>query len=252
MVRSGGYHEGKRSREGPTVYGNTEHVFTDVPTDVTTLVERTRHTVATLRTQLTALLSEPEVLAAQDRRDSYRAMAGEVERLHGFLLADTDGGNGRAPGIDCLLAEKAGGEPRLDLLVVEDNPVFVRFLREALRERSLAGRTWLARDGEEALEFLHQQGSFVHAPRPALVLLDWHLPRKEGRDVLREMKEDAALGSIPVVVLSTSSCLVDIRAAYNLRAAGYLVKPDDLGEMVHVIRSLESTWKDGGSGQGAA
>jgi CheY-like chemotaxis protein len=106
----------------------------------------------------------------------------------------------------------------VEILLVEDNPGDVRLTMEALKEAKVVNRLNVVADGVEALEYLKRQGRFAQAPRPDLVLLDLNLPRKDGREVLAEIKNDPALRSIPVVVLTTSRADEDVLRAYNLRA----------------------------------
>ncbi len=130
----------------------------------------------------------------------------------------------------------------VEVLLVEDNPGDVRLTREALKEGSIRSHLHVARDGVEALAFLRRQGEHAGAPRPDLVLLDLNLPRKDGREVLTEIKEDAALRQIPVVVLTSSQADEDIRRAYDLHANCYIAKPVDLDRFIHVVRSIEEFW----------
>lgn len=130
----------------------------------------------------------------------------------------------------------------VEILLVEDNPGDVRLTMEALKEAKLINRLNVVADGVEALEYLHGQGRFAQAPRPDLVLLDLNLPRKDGREVLEEMKNDPSLRTIPVVVLTTSRAEEDVLRAYNLHANCYIAKPVDFTQFLHVIKSIESFW----------
>jgi CheY-like chemotaxis protein len=127
-------------------------------------------------------------------------------------------------------------------MLVEDNPGDVRLTREALREARIRNRLHVARDGVEALAFLRREGAFGGAPRPDLILLDLNLPRKDGREVLAELKADPDLKRIPVVVLTTSQDDDDILRSYNLHANSYIVKPVDLEHFIAVVRSIEEFW----------
>lgn len=130
----------------------------------------------------------------------------------------------------------------VEILLVEDNPGDVRLTIEALKEAKLVNRLNVVADGVEALEFLRRQGRFAQAPAPDLVLLDLNLPRKDGREVLEEIKNDATLRTIPVVVLTTSRAEEDVLRAYNLHANCYITKPVDFGQFMHVIKSIECFW----------
>jgi two-component system, chemotaxis family, response regulator Rcp1 len=130
----------------------------------------------------------------------------------------------------------------MEILLVEDNPGDVRLTREALRECGVQNHLSVASDGVEALAFLRRQGAFRAAARPDVILLDLNLPRMDGREVLMEIKQDPALMSIPVVVLSSSQAEEDIAGAYRLHANCYVTKPMDLDHFVSVVRSIENFW----------
>lgn len=130
----------------------------------------------------------------------------------------------------------------IEILLVEDNPADIRLTEEALREGKVKNNLHVARDGVEALEFLRRQGKFKEAPRPDLVLLDLNLPRKDGREVLGEIKADETLRSLPVVVLTTSSSDADILKSYSLYANCYITKPVDLEQFVKVVKSIDDFW----------
>ncbi|MBA2669617.1 MAG: response regulator [Gemmatimonadetes bacterium] len=130
----------------------------------------------------------------------------------------------------------------IEILLVEDNPGDVRLTREALSECGVQNRLNVATDGVEALAFLRRQGVFRDAARPDVIFLDLNLPRKDGREVLMEIKQDPALMSIPVVVLSSSQAEEDIVGAYQLHANCYVTKPMDLDQFVSVVRSIENFW----------
>ena len=130
----------------------------------------------------------------------------------------------------------------IEILLVEDNPGDVRLTVEALKEGKLRNHMSVAADGEEALAFLRRENGHAAAPRPDLVLLDLNLPRKDGREVLAEMKEDPDLRRIPVVILTTSKAEEDIARTYDLHANCYITKPVDLDQFITVVKSIESFW----------
>ncbi len=134
------------------------------------------------------------------------------------------------------------GRP-LEILLVEDNPGDARLAVEAIREAQVQNSiNWVA-DGVEALQFLRREGSHKQAPRPDLIVLDLNLPKKDGRDVLGEIKTDDVLRRIPVVVLTTSAAEEDILRAYNLNANCYITKPMDLLQFANVVRTIEDFWR---------
>jgi CheY-like chemotaxis protein len=133
------------------------------------------------------------------------------------------------------------GKP-IDILLVEDNPGDVRLTIEALRDAKIRNRLHVVEDGERALAFLHRQAGYGDAPRPDLILLDLNLPRKDGREVLAEIKQDPDLKRIPVVILTSSAAEQDILQAYNLHANCYITKPVDLDQFLRVVRSIEDVW----------
>ena len=130
----------------------------------------------------------------------------------------------------------------IELLLIEDNPGDVRLAQEGLKEGKILNRLHVARDGEEALAFLRREGGFADAPRPDLILLDLNLPRKDGREVLAEIKADPKLLRIPVVVLTTSEAEEDVLRSYNLHANCYITKPMDLERFIEVIMAIEQFW----------
>lgn len=128
------------------------------------------------------------------------------------------------------------------LLVVEDSKSDVRLLNESFRESGAVVHSTVVEDGEEAMAYLRRQGKFADAPRPDLVLLDLNLPRKDGPDVLLEIKSDPHLKRIPVVVLTTSAAEEDVSRCYDLGANCYVVKPLDLDEYIRTTRALAEFW----------
>jgi len=130
----------------------------------------------------------------------------------------------------------------INILLVEDNPGDVRLTVEALREGKVHNQLSVARDGVEALAFLRQEGQFAESPRPDVILLDLNLPKKDGREVLAEIKADERLRRIPVVVLTTSKAEEDILRSYALHANCYVTKPVDLEQFITVVRSIEDFW----------
>ncbi|MGI8742639.1 MAG: response regulator [Bryobacteraceae bacterium] len=140
------------------------------------------------------------------------------------------------------MAQPSRKRQPVDVLLVEDNPGDVRLTQEALKEGTLSVNLSVASDGVEALEFLRQTGKFAAAPRPALILLDLNLPRKSGREVLSEIKNDPDLKKIPVLVMTTSTAQQDIARAYSLNANCYIAKPLELEEFIAVVQSIEDFW----------
>ena len=134
-----------------------------------------------------------------------------------------------------------GGSP-VEILLVEDNPGDVRLAREGLSECKIRNNLHVVEDGVKAMAFLRRQAEYAKAPRPDLVLLDLNLPRKDGREVLREVKEDEKLRTIPVVVLTTSKADEDILKSYSLHANCYVTKPMGLQQFLDVVRSIEDFW----------
>jgi CheY-like chemotaxis protein len=130
----------------------------------------------------------------------------------------------------------------VEILLVEDNPGDVRLTQEALKDNKVHNNLHIVGDGVEALAFLRKEGQYVGCPRPDLILLDLNLPRKDGRQVLAEIKADEQLRRIPVVVLTTSKAEEDILKAYDLRANCYVTKPVDFEQFIHVVRSIEDFW----------
>ena len=134
------------------------------------------------------------------------------------------------------------GDGVLGILLVEDNPGDVRLVREGLRDTKAHTALDVVMDGEDAMRFLRRQGRYAGARRPDLIVLDLNLPKKDGREVLAEIKHDEALRSIPVIVLTTSDAEDDIRKAYELNANCYLTKPMDLERFLDLIKSVADFW----------
>lgn len=130
----------------------------------------------------------------------------------------------------------------IDLLLVEDNPGDIRLTEEALREGAVPVKLSVAMDGVEAVDFLHRRGKYQNAPRPDLILLDLNLPRKNGPEVLSEIKADPDLKRIPVLVMTTSHEPGDIQKAYSLNANCYITKPIQLDDFMNVVHSIENFW----------
>lgn len=130
----------------------------------------------------------------------------------------------------------------VEILLVEDNPGDVRLTIEVLKEGKLRNRMSVVGDGVEALAFLRREGKYETAPPPDLILLDLNLPKKDGREVLEEIKTDPKLKRIPVIVLTTSEAEQDILKAYDLHANCYIVKPVDLEQFINVVKSIENFW----------
>jgi len=132
--------------------------------------------------------------------------------------------------------------PPVEILLVEDNPGDMRLTKEALKEGKVYNSLHWARDGVEALEFLRREGRFAGVPRPDIILLDLNLPRKDGREVLSDIKSDPDLSNIPVVVLTTSKAEEDVLRSYELRANCYVTKPVDLEQFMVVVRAIDRFW----------
>ncbi|MDG4555492.1 MAG: response regulator [Candidatus Competibacter sp.] len=133
------------------------------------------------------------------------------------------------------------GQP-IEILMVEDNPGDARLAEEALRDSRVLNNLNVAPDGEQAMHYLRQQGRFAGAPKPDIILLDLNLPRKDGREVLAEIKADAVLRRIPVVILTTSESEEDILRTYDLHANCYITKPVDFEQFAKVVKSIEDFW----------
>ena len=134
-----------------------------------------------------------------------------------------------------------GGRP-VEVLLVEDNPADVDLTIEAFKEAKLRNRLHVAKDGVEAVSYLRRQGEFAEAVRPDVILLDLNLPKKDGREVLEEIKSDPALDMIPVVILTTSRDEADVLRAYKCHANCYITKPVDFDRFMEVVKSIEDFW----------
>ena len=130
----------------------------------------------------------------------------------------------------------------IEILLVEDNPGDVRLTQEAIREAKIRNRLNVVRDGEEAVAYVRRQGNFADQPRPDLILLDLNLPKKDGREVLQDLKSDPDLHRIPVVVLTSSAAEQDILSTYDLYANAYVTKPVDLEQFMRVVSSIQDFW----------
>lgn len=130
----------------------------------------------------------------------------------------------------------------VDILVIEDNPGDTRIIKEVLSSNKIICMLHVVKDGIEAMNFLHQKKEFAAAPRPDLILLDLNLPRKDGREVLAEVKSDYSLRQIPVVVMTSSQAEEDIFRSYDLHANCYISKPLELDQFVLAVKSIEDFW----------
>jgi len=130
----------------------------------------------------------------------------------------------------------------VDILLVEDSPSDAMMTREALEFSKIANRLHLVDDGVEAMEFLHRSGKYARAPRPGMILLDLNLPRKSGLEVLKEVKSDPALRTIPVVVLTTSKAEEDVVKSYGNYANCYITKPIEFSQLANAVRAVGDFW----------
>lgn len=131
---------------------------------------------------------------------------------------------------------------RIEILLVEDNPGDIDLAREALESNKIINNLHVARDGEEAMCFLQKKAPFLEAPRPDLIILDLNLPKKDGREVLAEIKADDLLRTIPIVVLTSSKAEEDIVKSYNLHANCYITKPLDFHSFIDVVKAIKDFW----------
>lgn len=132
--------------------------------------------------------------------------------------------------------------PQVEILLVEDSPGDVRLTMEALADAKISNKISVASDGVEALEFLRREGEFKDAQRPGLILLDLNMPRMDGRELLKIIKNDDEFKTIPVVVLTTSEADSDVLKSYDLRANCYITKPVDLDQFMIVVNSIQEFW----------
>ncbi len=130
----------------------------------------------------------------------------------------------------------------MQILLVEDNPGDIRLTQEALKEGSIKNVLNVVKDGVEALDYLKKKGKFMNNPTPDIILLDLNLPRKDGREVLAEIKADEYLKLIPVIILTTSDADQDIIRSYKLHANCFITKPVDLDQFIFIIRQIETFW----------
>ena len=130
----------------------------------------------------------------------------------------------------------------IEILMVEDGPGDVRLTREVFKECEVRNKVHVAEDGVEAMAFLRREGKYADAVRPDLILLDLNLPKKDGREVLKEIKSDEKLKSIPIIVLTVSTTEEDIIKTYNLHTNSFIIKPIDLDEFVEVVKSIQKFW----------
>jgi chemotaxis family two-component system response regulator Rcp1 len=134
------------------------------------------------------------------------------------------------------------GPQAIQVLLVEDSPGDIRLTQEALKDAKIHINLHVVRDGEQAMSFLMREGEYANAPRPDLILLDLNLPKKDGREVLQEIKESPTLKIIPVVILTTSAAEADILRSYLLHANCYITKPVSLDGFLTVVKSIEDFW----------
>ena len=130
----------------------------------------------------------------------------------------------------------------IDILLIEDNPADVRLTLEAFKEGKVNNTLHVVGNGEDAIAFLKQEGKYNNAPRPDIILLDLNLPKKDGREVLEEIKSEPLLKRIPVIILTTSKAEEDILRTYNLHANCYINKPVDVDEFITIAKSIENYW----------
>lgn len=134
------------------------------------------------------------------------------------------------------------GTKQVEILLVEDNPADVRLVREALKESKIINNLSVVEDGVEAMDFLRKKGKYASSPRPNMILLDLNLPRKNGREVLSEIKSDEKLKRIPVVIMTVSDDEKDIMLTYNSHANCYIKKPLNFDQFNQVVHSIENFW----------
>jgi chemotaxis family two-component system response regulator Rcp1 len=130
----------------------------------------------------------------------------------------------------------------VNILLVEDNPGDVRLIQEVFADGKIINKLDVTRDGEEAVSYLHKRGAYKNTPRPDLILLDLNLPKKNGTEVLAEIKSDINLKRIPVIILTASRAEEDIARAYSNHANCYLTKPIDLDQFIDVVQEIKTFW----------
>ena len=138
--------------------------------------------------------------------------------------------------------EPVQGEKKVDILLIEDNPADVRLTKEALKECKILVNLHVVFDGVQGIEFLQQKGQYANAVKPDLVLLDLNLPKKNGIEVLQEIKSDQTLKHIPVVILTTSKAEQDVIKSYTSFASCYITKPVDLEQFINLVKTFEDFW----------
>lgn len=139
------------------------------------------------------------------------------------------------------MSVETGEKPKI-ICLVEDNRADIRLIQEVLKSSSVPHQVITVRDGMEAMAYLHQEGTYANAPRPDLILLDLNLPKKDGREVLAEIKADINLKRIPVVVLTTSRNEEDITQSYELHVNCYITKSRNLNELFKIVKGIEEFW----------
>ena len=130
----------------------------------------------------------------------------------------------------------------IDILIIEDNEGDARLIKEVLSDGKIANLLHNVKDGVQAMEFLRKKGAYANVVKPDLIILDLNLPKKDGREVLSEIKNDPELKKIPVVIMTTSQAEEDILKSYNLHANCYITKPIDLNQFIKVVKSIEEFW----------
>lgn len=140
-----------------------------------------------------------------------------------------------------MIMRNRKGSKTVKVLLIEDNPGDVRLIMEAFKERNLCNLS-VVEDGEEAISFLHRQNLYENAPRPDIILLDINLPKKNGYEVLEEIKNEANLKTIPIIILTSSSSKRDIITCYALHANCYIIKPINVDDFINVVKFIEDFW----------
>ena len=130
----------------------------------------------------------------------------------------------------------------VNILLVEDNPADARLIEEVFKDTNVNNKIYVVKDGVEAMNFLNKENEYSEAPRPEMILLDLNLPRKDGREVLKEVKKNEELKSIPIVILTTSSAKEDVIKTYSNHANCYITKPVDFDQFLRVITAIEDFW----------